>query len=61
MARRVYVFFGFGLGPLPWPSPSPQGQKRNYLERNVETKPDRITKPQSHPGAAAAGYANARN
>ena len=41
----------------PWNPHVLSGQKRKYLERNVETHPDRIEQPQSHTGAIPPRYA----
>ena len=50
--RRVRINFIFGVRAIGLALAIPQslsGQKRNYLERNVETKPDRTINPVSTP------------
>ena len=43
--RILQIFGAHGNGPA-LESPVLSGQKRNYLERNVETQPDRTDQPQ---------------
>ena len=48
----ILIFWG-ELFALPWNPPSPLGQKRKYLERNVETYPDRIDQRNTHAGTGS--------
>ena len=50
---NLQFFWARGSGPF-LGSPVPSGQKRNHLERYVETQPTRIHRPNSHPGTASA-------
>ncbi len=49
--RRTHLYiFGFEPLALPWHPPVPKWtEKEEYLERNVETKPDRTDDPESNP------------
>jgi len=51
---NIQFFWARGIGPC-LGSPVPSGQKRNYLERYVETESDRFSSPPPYPGAIPSG------